>query len=124
MVIVNPEDITDVAEEFADINPNVIEFYIESARDYVNEGRWGEKKAKRGIMLMAMHLMSTAGLGTNAIPADRGAVISESVGGISTTYANNTSTASTTDDQWLLTTTYGAQFLMLKKTVVKTPLVT
>ncbi len=120
MVEVSAEDITNVAPEFADVDEDIIEFYIESARDYVNEGRWG-KKSKRGIMFMAMHLMSRGGL----LPGEdssggMGAVLSESVGGVSVTYA---SPASSTDEGSLGLTSYGESFIMLKKTIMRGPLV-
>ncbi len=121
MVQVDPEDITNVAPEFESVDPDVIEFWIESARDYVAESRWGTK-AKRGIMFMAMHLMSRNGLGDNASIGGVGAVVSETVGGISTTY--DVASSSSADGSALGLTSYGEMFLMLRKTIVGTPLVT
>lgn len=120
MVQVTVENITDVAPEFASVDEAIIEFAIESARDFVHEGRWGEQKAKRGIMLMAMHLLAVQGLGDGGVAVDRGPVASETVGSISTSYVNTRATV-TDDKTWMIQSKYGAQFLMLRKTLIRTP---
>lgn len=119
MVQVLPDDITNLAPEFESVDEEIIAFYIELARSFVAEGRWGTK-AKAGIMYYAMHLMSRNGLGDNA--STGGVVKSESVGGISVTYETAGNSVATSDGALGLTS-YGEIILMLKKTLFTTPLV-
>jgi hypothetical protein len=121
MFTVTPDELRTIYPEFEDVPDEQVAYYIEAARDYVNEGRWGTPKAKRGVMLMAAHMMSRAGAGELEGVGNTGAILSETVGSISTTYAQPVGSS---DGTTLGLTPYGEQFAMLMRTVVRTPLVT
>lgn len=123
-IAVEPEDVTDVAPEFASTAEESIELFIEQARIFVNESVWGEKKGKAGIIYMACHMMKEMGLGSGGISDGAGAVTQEKVGDLSKSYGDLGNGSRNETDKILMTTKYGKMFLLLKKTLVITPMVT
>jgi hypothetical protein len=111
-VIIQPSDITDVAPELADQTTQRLEFYIELARSFVNEGMWGAK-ATKGIILYAAHL-ATLGAREGA----GGAITAERVGDLQRSYGSSSSE----EDYELKQTSYGTMFLSLRKTLAFTPI--
>ena len=115
MIEVLPSDVTAIAKEF--LLRDDIEVFIEYARLFICEDKWGDK-AKLGIILMTAHLMTELDIGSQP-----GFVTSETVGDLSRGYGMPTSTGLSASDSLLMTTKYGKQFALIRKTIVTTPLV-
>jgi hypothetical protein len=113
MVEVTAQDIKNYAQEMQSEGNQRIEMFIEFGRLFVSETKFGAK-SKLGIILITCHLITMANRdGTG------GAVTSERVGELARSYGQ----ASGNSNQELASTAYGQQFLMLRKTLVITPLV-
>lgn len=123
-ITITPEDVTNVAPEFKNVEDETIEVYIDIARDFVCVSKWGEKKGKHAIILMTAHMMKDLGIGSNESSSASGPVTMEKVGDLQRSYASASLTGGSTSDQLLATTKYGRQFIMLRKTLVITPMVT
>ncbi len=102
MVTVTPTDIVALAPEFADTSEATIALYISLAADFFCVERYGAR-GKTALTFMALHLLSMQGqVGSS------GAITSESVGSVSTSYAVSSS------DSDLASTPYGRMFLRLQ----------
>lgn len=120
---ITAEDIANVAPELAisaTLTEERINLFIDYARLYVSENKFGPK-AKLGIILMCAHMLTKYGSGSGG--GYVGGIASESVADISVSYAAPTIQGSASD-QILNTTTYGQQYLMLRRTIPMGPLVT
>lgn len=100
-----------IAPEFASLPPETIEGWLEIAGNWVDQGKWGSKYST-GLAYMAAHLIATSEKGGAA-----GAVTSERVGNVAVSYA-----APNSDDA-LASTGYGATFLSLRRSLVRSPMV-
>lgn len=129
MIKILIKDVIGVAPEFkafaeTEDGPDAIKLVIGFARSFVNESRWGSR-AKLGICLMTAHLMKELGYG--GAPKDSGitgAVTSEKVGDLQRSYGQINLQKASDSNQLLITTTYGKTFLMLRKMLLTTPIVT
>ncbi len=96
---------------------------IELAREFVCESKWGtEAKAIKAICLMTAHLLKTLGFGAGNSSNVSGPITSERVGDLARSYGQISMTGSA-GDQLLTQTKYGQTFLMLRKTLLFTPMV-
>lgn len=107
---IQQSDISNVAPELASQSQARVDLFIEYARLFVNEEKWGSK-AKFGIVLYACHLL------TLSTTDGRNQVTSEKVGELQVNYA-----APQGDDE-LNQTPYGLMYKNLRKTLPFTPLV-
>lgn len=112
-VSITKTDVTNVAPELASETTERINFFIDFARTFVCESKWGTK-AKLATTVMAAHLATLSNRNGNS-----GAITSEKVGD----YSQNYGPGATGSDSELSQTAYGTQFLMLRKTLVTTPLI-
>lgn len=112
---VSATDVTNVATELASETPTRIELFIEIAREYLCEEKWGTK-AKTAIILYTAHLMSLANRGATGAA---GAVTSEKVGELSRNYGS----AVGGEDDELAQTSYGMMLMQLRRGILFTPIV-
>jgi hypothetical protein len=132
MVTVTYEDVVKVAPEFATLAEDVdgqtqIEDQIEFARIFVNEDKWGTgAKTVKAIAVLAAHFLKILGFGENAGGSSAaGPVTSEKVGDLQRTYQSSLGTMGTsTADRLFSETSYGRTFVLLRKTILITPMVT
>lgn len=111
-VTVTVQNVTDVAPELSTQSPERIELFIEYARLFLCEDKFGEK-AKFAVILLTAHLLTLANRGGQG-----GAVSSESVGDLSRSFA----TGDMSDGEYGQTS-YGQMFLRLRKSLVTTPII-
>ncbi len=131
MIDITAADVAALAPEYATLAGTTagalqIDTVIAYARTFVNETRWGEAKAKFGTILMTAHLLKTLSFGAEVglDAGASGAVTMKKVGDLQVSYSVATVQGASVLDQLLLTTSYGRNFIMLRKTVLTTPLVT
>ena len=101
--------------EFASLDDAFIQLYIDSASLSVNVNRWGNK-SEWGIAYLTAHLLTLLNRGGNG---QSGPVTQEKVGDLSRTYAP-TSAISNSD---YASTSYGQEFLRLRKSIFSTIMV-
>ncbi len=104
-----PAVVKGIASNLSSKDDAELEMYLDLAKAWVSESVWGSRYSA-GLAYMAAHLATVASRG------DKGNLTSESVGSVSKSYASHG-----TDD--LATTSYGATFLSLRKTLVLTPFI-
>ncbi len=109
-IAIEQSDISNVAPELASQTQERVDLFIEYARLFVNEEKWGSK-AKFGIILYTCHLL------TLSTQDGRNALTSEKVGELQTNYA-----APQADDE-LSQSPYGVMYKNLRRTLPFTPLV-
>lgn len=124
-------DIIAIAPEFKEFSETTegevqIETIIDVAETMVCESRWGEKKAKLAVQYLTAHILTDTGVGQEGGSSSNlsGPVTSERVGDLSRTYGTVNISNGSSSDALYLTTKYGRMFLMLKKSVSTTPMVT
>jgi hypothetical protein len=108
------DDVLDIAPELAGQEPRITRF-IEHAKLYVSEAVWGGK-ANFATALLTAHLVSSLGGANGAIG---GEVKKKKVGDNEIEFAVDMST----NPHELGTTSYGKQYLALRRTLVLSPLV-
>lgn len=103
--------------EFVAIADARIQFFLDDAQLEVSEGAW-EGLYEKGVFLLAAHLLYLdqvrQGADTDISDLTSG-VTSRSVGDVSVSFAR--ATATSVSDDWYLDTSYGAEYLRLKKRV-------
>lgn len=107
--MVDKSFVIDVAPELSTQPDSRFERFIPIASSQVPSAVWGDQ-TDFAIALLTAHYMSAFSTG------GRGQVVSEKVGDLARSYANNTSS-----DDSLMSTSYGQQFVELRKTLVITP---
>ena len=110
---VTSEEVIAYAPEMSTEGDERITLFIGFAGDFVSETKWG-KKYKQGIILMCCHLLKMAALDRAGAA---GSVTAERVGEMSRSYS-----APPADNE-MAQSSYGQTFLMLRKTLVITPMV-
>lgn len=120
---VQPSDVTDVAPEFAGVQDDTIQEFIDIAALIVGPA-WGKKRDK-GIAVLAAHFLKDMGYGGggNGSSSASGPVTMEKVGDLQKSYGTVALSGGSASDQLLTMTKYGRMFLMIKKTVFTSPLV-
>ena len=109
--IVTAAQVKAFAAEFATVSDAKVDLYISYAGLFLAENKW-KNRYTFGVILMACHLLSLSGR-TGAA----GALSSERVGDLSVSYS------SSAGDDELRTTSYGEQYISLRKTITTTPIV-
>jgi hypothetical protein len=109
-----PAYVQAIAPEFKTKSSDDITVFIDIAKLKLDAEVWGDKY-DAGVAYLAAHLLTMSGRAGVA-----GAVVREQIGEISTQYSSPKSDAK--HDQYLATS-YGAEFLSLRNSVVVTPLV-
>ncbi len=103
--------------EFEEIDDTRIQFWLDDSALEVGSGAWGDLFEK-GSMLLAAHLLQ---LDINRQgsedddSSEEGNIASKSIGDVS--YSFTKATADNTSDDWYLQTSYGSEYLRLKKRV-------
>jgi len=126
MIEVTPADVKSTAPEFSAVSDPTIEIYIDVARTFVCESKWGTKKAKFAIQYMTAFLMADLGLGSDGGVKSNvsGPVTMERVGDLSRSYGTVNFNGGSASEQILSANKYGRMFIMLRKTLLITPMVT
>lgn len=108
---VSVDDVLDIAPELSDEDSDRVSRFIERASLQVNTDVWGDL-VDMGITYLTAHMMTLANRsGTN------GTLSKEKVGDLERAYSvPSTSTG-------FESTTYGAEYLRMRKTLLMTPLV-
>lgn len=102
--------------EFDSVLDARVQFMLDDAALEVSEARWGTLNEK-GVMLLAAHLLSID-QDNNDSDDDSGGegnLASKSIGDVSYSFSKATSESSS--DDWYLSTSYGSEYLRLKKRV-------
>lgn len=94
---------------FAAVDDAYIDLIILEASRSVDES-WLEDDYQNAIMYLAAHIMFSEGVTGDIDPATTGAIVSDKLGDASTTYANHTTSSSSSDYG---TTIYGRGYLRL-----------
>jgi hypothetical protein len=107
-----PADVIRIAPEFATLDPDtVIQLFINDAADEIDTGVWGTK-ADRVIALLAAHAIACS-----YPDLYRKTVLSQAVGQVNRTYANQT----TPRADVYATTRFGLEYLRLRRQLCLTP---
>lgn len=122
-ITITAQDVTNVAPEFTCVSNSEIDTYIEIAQTLICADKFGNK-AKNALALVTAHIMKEIGIGSDASNNNSGAVTSEKVGDLQRSYGAVNIANASAQDQLFTTTKYGRLFLLLKKTIFFTPLVT
>jgi hypothetical protein len=111
---ITPADFKIRFEEFESVPDSKIQFWLNDALLEVGESAWSELYEK-GVFLLAAHLLSLdlSNQDEDESGGATGNVTSRSVGDVSVSFAKATSDSSS--DDWYLQTSYGTEYLRLKK---------
>lgn len=108
-------DVTNVAQEFSTETQSRIESFIEYARLFVCEERWGSR-AKLAIIYYTAHLLKMSKLGEAGAT---GPVTAERVGELSRSYGQSSSS----ENGDLDSTSYGKMIVGMRRQILITPIV-
>lgn len=112
-----PADFKTRYPEFASVDNARVQTMLDEAQLEVGEGPWGLFYEK-GVFLLTAHLLvidarrQAAGGGGGS--SSEGQVVSRKVGDVSVTFGTQAQSANGSD-QWYLSSSYGAEYLRLKK---------
>lgn len=109
--ILTPTEVKAYAEKFTSLSDPKVQLFIDAAALWLNEGKWG-RKFKQGWIFMTCHLLEV-----DSRMGASGQITSESVGELSVSYG------SVPNDDELNDTSYGRQFVSLRRTIRFTPMV-
>lgn len=110
--------------EFSSVSDLRIEKFVEVAKLSVNEKSWKESYGV-GVSYLTAHLLKRAGSGggVQGGSSNAGVIASEKVGELQRTYAQPNVSGSG-NDAILATTSYGVEYLRLRRQLLITPMVT
>lgn len=117
MISVNEDDLTNLAPELGDVDPELIDTFIAWANDEIDVDKVGTSPANRLALYLVAHLCTLykraqSGGGTGA--ALTGPLQSVTIGPVSKTFATAaTGVTSTTSEKALASTSYGTEFQRL-----------
>lgn len=111
-------DILKIAPELSSVSDDTFSFFITEAGRYINQAAWGEK-ANFAHALYTAHLLTMSSRGASSQGA-AGPVTAMKLGEASINFGQINLSG---NDAILGTTTYGSQFLSLRKTLVISPIV-
>lgn len=120
-----PENIKSIFPEFAAVSDSRIENFIEIASLSLSEKIWGSSYGT-GLSYLTAHLIKRAGVGggVQGGSSNPGVVSSEKVGELQRSYALPNFQGSSAEDSLLGTTSYGIEYLRLRRQILVTPMVT
>lgn len=105
-----------IAPEFRDFTDDALAVWIELASLRVNRCFFGESKADFATAFLAAHFLTVSDINTSSISGDAQKIVrSESIGDIKVEYDNQGNLVSVPGDEEYTTTTYGAQYLQLRR---------
>ena len=119
------ENIKDLFPEFSAVSDTRIENFIEIASLSLSEKVWGSSYGT-GLSYLTAHLLKRAGAGggVQGGSSNPGVVTSEKVGELQRSYALPNFSGGSAEDSLLATTSYGAEYLRLRRQILVTPMVT
>lgn len=103
--------------EFASESDDRVQMFLDDATIFVNERVWGTR-CDLGVAYLAAHLLAINNRGSGGAS---GPVTSEKVGDLQRSYA--APTASNLDPTYA-STTYGMEYVRIRKTIFTSPIVT
>lgn len=107
-----------IAPEFEELEDTVLQTWLDLTQPLVSKSAFGAAY-EQAVAYLAAHRMKMAGLGAEGAfgnIADRTGVVSYSEGATSVSFGNNTGIAGA--ESALSLTTYGAEYLRLKQTII------
>lgn len=107
-----------IAPEFEELEDTVLQTWLDLTQPLVSKSAFGAAY-EQAVAYLAAHRMKMAGLGKEGAfgsLADRTGVVSYSEGATSVSFGNNTGIAGA--ESALSLTTYGAEYLRLKQTII------
>lgn len=107
-----------IAPEFEELEDTVLQTWLDLTQPLVSKSAFGAAY-EQAVAYLAAHRMKMAGLGEEGAfgsLADRTGVVSYSEGATSVSFGNNTGIAGA--ESALSLTTYGAEYLRLKQTII------
>jgi hypothetical protein len=116
-IVFTQTDVTNVAPELAAEVSTRFDIFSAIAISSINECAWGSK-ATYAAILLTCHLFTLANRGQTASGAG-GAITENKVGDVQQSYGPQAPTA----DGELEATNYGRLYLMLRRSIVTTPLI-
>ena len=119
------ENIKALFPEFGSVTDQRIENFVEIARLSVSEKAWGSSYGT-GLSYLTAHLLKRAGVGggVQGGTSQAGVVTSEKVGELQRSYALPNFSGGSAEDSLLATTSYGMEYLRLRRQLLVTPMVT
>lgn len=119
------ENIKVLFPEFSSVSDQRIENFIEIAKLSVNEAVW-KSSYGTGLSYLTAHLLKRAGAGggVQGGSSNAGMVTSEKVGELQRSYALPNFSGGSAEDSLLATTSYGIEYLRLRRQILVTPMVT
>lgn len=119
------ENIKALFPEFSSVSDQRIENFIEIAKLSVAEKVWGSSFGT-GVSYLTAHLLKRAGVGggVQGGSSNPGVVSSEKVGELQRSYALPNFSGGSAEDALLATTSYGMEYLRLRRQILVTPMVT
>lgn len=118
------ENIKSIFPEFSGVSDTRIENFIEIAKLSLNEKVWGSSYGA-GLSYLTAHLLKRSGPGGGVHGGTSSAfVASERVGELQRSYALPNFQGASAEDVLLASTSYGIEYLRLRRQIVTTPMVT
>ena len=119
------ENIKSLFPEFSAVSDQRIDNFVEIAKLSVAEKVWGSSFGT-GVSYLTAHLLKRAGVGggVQGGTSNPGTVSSEKVGELQRSYALPNFSGGSAEDGLLSTTSYGIEYLRLRRQVLVTPMVT
>lgn len=110
--------------EFSVVSETRMESFIEMAKLSLSEKAWGSSYGA-GVSYLTAHLLKRSGPGGGVQGGTSSAFVSsERVGELQRSYAFPNFQGSSAEDAILATTSYGIEYLRLRRQVLTTPMVT
>lgn len=123
--VADPTYIKALFPEFSTVNDVRIQALIDIANLSVSQKVWGSSYTP-GIAYLVAHLLKRSGAaaGVSGSSSQAGTVSSEKVGELQRSYASPSMSGSSAEDALLSTTSYGIEYLRLRRQLLITPMVT
>lgn len=121
----DPSYVKALFPEFSTVSDVRIQALIDIANLSVNQKVWGSSYAP-GIAYLVAHLLKRSGAaaGVSGGSSQAGTVSSEKVGELQRSYATPSVSSASAEDALLATTSYGIEYLRLRRQILVTPMVT
>lgn len=124
-LVADPTYVKALFPEFSAVSDVRMQALIDIANLSVNQKVWGSSYAP-GIAYLVAHLLKRSGTATGVSggSSQAGTVSSEKVGELQRSYAAPNLSGSSGEDALLSTTSYGIEYLRLRRQILITPMVT
>ena len=123
--VVDPSYVKALFPEFSAVNDVRIQALLDIANLSVSQKVWGSAYAP-GMAYLVAHLLKRSGaaIGVSGGSSNAGTVSSEKVGELPRSYSAPGGSGSSGEDAFLSTTSYGMEYLRLRRQLLVTPMVT